>query len=74
MKSDLEKDSQTDPQINWLALNGPELAEHLKKLHKAMMDGEPWTGAMGYLYKQQTLRLHELRKKYADLQNSSITN
>jgi hypothetical protein len=42
-----------------------DLAKHLAKAHRDMMAGE--LGCIGYLYKQQTLRVRELT---SELQNA----
>lgn len=63
---DLEKlrqDWENDPQLKYLAYDTvEELAAHLKKCHQMMMmNGE--LGCLGYLYKQQTLRVRELTQE-----------
>lgn len=58
----LEEDWRNDPQLKYLAYDTvEELAAHLKKCHQMMMKGE--LGCLGYLYKQQTLRVRELTQE-----------
>lgn len=62
---DLEKlarDWAEDPQLKHLAYSTVEdLAKHLRKCHNEMMNQE--LGCLGYLYRQQTLRLRALQQE-----------
>lgn len=58
----LKRDWAEDPQLNFLAFETVEdLAAHLRKCHNDMMNGE--LGCLGYLYRQQTLRLRALQQE-----------
>ncbi len=65
MSTNLDKltnDWANDPQLQDLAFGTvEELAEHLRSAHRDMMNGG--LGPVGYLYRQQTLRLQELRNE-----------
>lgn len=67
---DLEKlrnDWAEDAQLNLYPFGTvEELAEHLRKCHINMMNGE--FGCLGYLYRQQTLRVKKLTEglKYVE--------
>lgn len=61
----LEADWAESPQLNFYAFDTvEELAKHLAKCHADMMNGE--LGCLGYLYRQQTLRVRQLTE---ELQN-----
>lgn len=65
----LNRDWSEDPQLRFLAFQTvEELADHLRKCHNDMMEGE--LGCLGYLYRQQTLRLRELMKELDNDQRS----
>ncbi len=58
----LKADWVSDPQLSYLAFDTVrELAEHLRKCHADMMEGK--LGCLGYLYRQQTLRVKQLAKE-----------
>lgn len=58
----LRRDWAEDPQLNFLAFETvEEVADHLRKCHNDMMNGE--LGCLGYLYRQQTLRLRALQQE-----------
>ena len=58
----LRRDWEEDPQLKYLAYDTVEdLAGHLRKCHNDMMNGE--LGCLGYLYRQQTLRLRALQQE-----------
>lgn len=58
----LKRDWAEDPQLSFYAFETvEELAAHLRKCHTDMMNGE--LGCLGYLYRQQTLRLRKLMKE-----------
>jgi len=62
----LKRDWAEDPQLRFYAFDTvEELADHLRKCHNDMMNGE--LGCLGYLYRQQTLRLRELMKELTDV-------
>lgn len=62
----LKRDWAEDPQLKYLAFDTvEELRDHLVKVHNDMMNGE--LGCLGYLYRQQTLRLRELMKELTDV-------
>lgn len=61
----LKRDWAEDPQLKYLAFDTvEELAGHLRKCHNDMMAGE--LGCLGYLYRQQTLRLRALQQEIRD--------
>lgn len=61
----LETDWAEDPQLMPCAYdNAEDLAEHLRKVHEAAMSGR--LGPLGYLYRQQTLRLRKLLQEKAE--------
>lgn len=67
----LNKDWREDEQIKFLAFETVEdLAAHLRKCHAEAMAGE--FGPLGYLYKQQTLRLRELTKELEYVRSKQI--
>lgn len=58
----LKRDWAEDPQLKYLAFDTVEdVAGHLRKCHNDMMNGE--LGCLGYLYRQQTLRLRQLQQE-----------
>lgn len=69
----LKRDWAEDPQLKFYAFDRVEdLAEHLRKVHTDMMRGEH--GCFGYLYRQQTLRLQELRKELDNVRSKQQTD
>jgi len=57
-----EEEWHSDPQLSHVAFDSlDEVKDHLTKLHHAMMDGE--MGCIGYLYRQQTLRVREITER-----------
>ena len=66
----LKRDWADSPQLNFYAFDTvEELAQHLAKCHKMMMNGE--LGCLGYLYRQQTLRVRQLTE---ELENGRKNN
>ena len=57
-----EKSWKEDEQLSYLAFGSlEELQDHLKLCHKEMMQGQH--GCLGYLYRQQTLRVNQLKRE-----------
>lgn len=69
----LKRDWAEDPQLRFYAYDRVEdLADHLRKVHNDMMNGEH--GCFGYLYRQQTLRLREVMKELQDVRRKQQTD
>lgn len=69
----LKRDWAEDPQLSYLAFETvDELAAHLRKCHIDMVNGE--LGCLGYLYRQQTIRLRELMKELDNVRMSKRTD